>query len=208
MVCVRPAKGACYKLSGGKGNSYYWARDEAEKLIMLWSFLRSCSTRSKSSRNARLQRLKFLLQHASDADDSYPEDDGNEASDNQEFLALTDEAGAEEDDHEAMLEDGVVEFMSAGEVQKSAPEGPHDFGFFKFVPRAGFARPEKDSDDESAGYPESDDDGKDWQERLDRDLEEEDLPCPAAYRKVVKDMLKASKWRKQTQRKARAKAMV
>ena len=85
--------------------------------MMLWSYVWTCNKRPKASRNARLQRLKLLLQDASETDDSYPEDDGNEASDHQAFLALTDEAGAEENDHQAMLEDGVVEIMSDGEVQ-------------------------------------------------------------------------------------------
>ena len=100
-----------YKMSGARTNSLYWARDEAEKLIMLWSYVWTCAKRSKASRNARLQKLKYLLQDSADDDDEYPEAAAEDGP----------EDGAEEDDDEAdgnqaplALEDGVMDLVSDG----------------------------------------------------------------------------------------------
>ena len=168
-----------YKMSGARTNSLYWARDEAEKLIMLWSYVWTCAKRSKASRNARLQKLKYLLQDSADDDDEYPEvtaedgpEDGAEEVDDE---ADGNQAPPEEVDDEAdgnqaplALEDGVMDLVSDGEVECSCEggslegpaEGKHNFRLLHIAQRAGFWPPE-DTDDDSLGYPESDDDDKD-----------------------------------------------
>ena len=123
-----------YKMSGARTNSLYWARDEAEKLIMLWSYVWTCAKRSKASRNARLQKLKYLLQDSADDDDEYPEvtaedgpEDGAEEVDDE---ADGNQAPPEEVDDEAdgnqaplALEDGVMDLVSDGEVECSCGGG-------------------------------------------------------------------------------------
>ena len=48
---------------------YLWSRGESEKLHMLWMYLRYCFKRSpETSRDAMVQRLKFLLKQITAVD--------------------------------------------------------------------------------------------------------------------------------------------
>ena len=53
-----------FKLSGSPSLSRLWSHDEADKLLMCWSYVLACNRRSPRSRRPHLQRLKFILRAA------------------------------------------------------------------------------------------------------------------------------------------------